>query len=105
MPGTKPSIHEVQGVSQLYKALSEPTRVRILTFLATSELNVSAIVAKAELEQSAVSHQLKILRQADLVTTRKVGKEVFYSLSDQHVIDILSQSFEHIRHKNCESIN
>lgn len=99
MPNKKPSISEIQQVSQLYKVLSEPTRVRILTFLAKEELNVSAIVEKIGLEQSAVSHQLKMLREANLVSTRKEGKGVFYSLSDQHVIDILSQSFEHIRHE------
>ncbi|MGX7059372.1 ArsR/SmtB family transcription factor [Vagococcus humatus] len=87
-------------VSHLYKALSDPTRLRILTLLeAHEELNVGKIVDKIGLEQSAVSHQLKILRDNHLVKTRKVGKVVYYSLDDAHVVDILSETFEHIYHQ------
>lgn len=89
----------IEKVSQLYKALSDPTRIRILTLLSQSELNVSAIVERIGLEQSAVSHQLKLLRLNHLVKARKEGKTVFYSLDDQHVVDILGQSFKHITHQ------
>lgn len=92
------TLKDIEKVSQLYKVLSDPTRLRILNFLVEAEFNVTTIVEKLGLEQSAVSHQLKILRNADLVKTRKVGKVVYYSLSDQHVLDILGQSFEHIKH-------
>ncbi|QIL46902.1 winged helix-turn-helix transcriptional regulator [Vagococcus coleopterorum] len=88
----------IAKVSQFYKALSEPTRLRILTILSESEKNVSSIVAEIGLEQSAVSHQLKILRDANLVKTRREGKGIFYSLSDDHVVDILGQSFTHVKH-------
>lgn len=97
-----PTKNEISKISRLYKALSDPTRLRILSYLSKSEYNVSAIVAEIGLEQSAVSHQLKILREANLVTTRKEGKGVYYSLADEHVVDILSQSFEHVRHKDCQ---
>ncbi|MGO2101032.1 ArsR/SmtB family transcription factor [Vagococcus salmoninarum] len=89
----------IEKVSQLYKALSDPTRIKILTLLSQSELNVSAIVERIGLEQSAVSHQLKLLRLNHLVKARKEGKTVFYSLDDQHVVDILRQSFKHITHQ------
>ncbi|WP_314059998.1 metalloregulator ArsR/SmtB family transcription factor [uncultured Vagococcus sp.] len=88
----------IEKVSQLYKALSDPTRIKILTLLSHSEQNVSAIVEKIGLEQSAVSHQLKLLRLNHLVKSRKEGKSVYYSLDDQHVVDILGQSFKHITH-------
>lgn len=88
----------IEKVSQLYKALSDPTRIKILTLLSHSEQNVGAIVEKIGIEQSAVSHQLKLLRLNHLVKSRKEGKSVYYSLDDQHVVDILGQSFQHITH-------
>lgn len=91
---------DIEKVSQLYKALSDPTRLRILVFLSQGEYNVSSIVKELGLEQSAVSHQLKILRTANLVSTRKEGKGVHYSVADQHVLDILGQSFNHVKHIN-----
>lgn len=93
-----PTPETIEKVSQLYKALSDPTRIKILTELSKSELNVSAIVEKVGLEQSAISHQLKLLRLNHLVKSRKEGKTVFYSLDDQHVVDILGQTFKHVTH-------
>lgn len=84
--------------SQLYKALSDNTRIKILTLLSQGERNVSGIVESLGLEQSNISHQLKLLRHANLVKTRKDGKVVYYSLDDQHVLDILGQTFKHVKH-------
>ena len=89
----------IQEVSQIFKALSDPTRLKILVALSQSELNVGAIVEKIGLEQSAVSHQLKLLRLNHLVKFRKEGKTVFYSVDDEHVVDILDQTIKHIKHK------
>ena len=90
---------EIQKVSQLYKVLSDPTRLRILSLLKSKELNVSMIGEQLNMEQSAVSHQLKLLRENNVVKPRREGKTIFYSLHDHHVIDLLNQTFEHIKHQ------
>lgn len=92
-------IDEILKVSQLYKVLSDPTRLRILILLKTNELNVSSISEQVDMEQSAVSHQLKLLRENHVVKSRREGKTIFYSLDDHHVIDLLNQTFEHIKHQ------
>lgn len=90
---------EIQKVSQLYKVLSDPTRLRILLLLKQGELNVTAIAEQLAMEQSAVSHQLKLLRDAHVVKSRREGKIIYYTLDDHHVIDILNQTFKHIEHQ------
>lgn len=92
-------IDEIQKVSQLYKVLSDPTRLRILILLKSSELNVGSISEQLDMEQSAVSHQLKLLRENHVVKSRREGKTIFYSLDDHHVIDLLNLTFEHIKHQ------
>ncbi|MGX7014375.1 ArsR/SmtB family transcription factor [Vagococcus silagei] len=89
---------ELKEVSQFYKALSDPTRLKILINLMEEELNVSTLVERLNMEQSAVSHQLKLLRTNRLVKTRREGKGVYYSLDDQHVSDILKQTITHMTH-------
>ncbi|MGO2083188.1 ArsR/SmtB family transcription factor [Vagococcus sp.] len=90
---------ELNKVSQFYKKLSDPTRLRILILLMEEkELNVSSLVKRLNMEQSAVSHQLKLLRSARLVKTRREGKGIFYSIDDQHVIDILEETLDHLTH-------
>lgn len=88
----------VTDVSKLFKAIGDPTRLKILIALTHSELNVSAISEKLKLEQSAVSHQLKVLRNNHVVGYRKEGKTVYYFLDDQHVLDILVKTFKHVEH-------
>jgi len=90
---------EIQKVSQLYKVLSDPTRLRILLLLKQGEYNVTAISEQLAMEQSAVSHQLKLLRDAHVVKSRREGKTIYYTLDDHHVIDILNQTFKHIEHQ------
>ncbi|MBL1227443.1 helix-turn-helix transcriptional regulator [Enterococcus sp. BWR-S5] len=89
---------DIQKVSQLYKVLSDPTRLRILLILKKGELNVTALAEQLSMEQSAVSHQLKLLRQNRVVKSKREGKTIYYSLDDDHVIDILTQTFNHINH-------
>ncbi len=92
-------MEEIKQVSQLYKVLSDPTRLRILLLLKEDEHNVTAISEQLGMEQSAVSHQLKLLRDSRVVKARREGKTIFYTLDDHHVIDILNQTFEHIEHR------
>lgn len=89
---------EIQAVSQLFKVLSDPTRLRILLYLKQGERNVSSISENLAMEQSAVSHQLKLLRDNRLVKARQDGKAMLYSLDDHHVLDILDQTFRHVSH-------
>lgn len=89
---------EIQAVSQLFKVLSDPTRLRILLYLKQGERNVSSISENLAMEQSAVSHQLKLLRDNRLVKARRDGKAMLYSLDDHHVLDILDQTFRHVSH-------
>ncbi|WP_434117708.1 metalloregulator ArsR/SmtB family transcription factor [Enterococcus faecalis] len=92
-------MEEIKQVSQLYKVLSDPTRLRILLLLNECAHNVTAISEQLGMEQSAVSHQLKLLRDSWIAWARREGKNTSYSLDDHHVIDILNQTFEHIEHR------
>jgi len=85
-------------VAELFRTLSDPGRVRILAALLEGELNISAIVQAVGLSQSAVSHQMRSLRQMRIVRARKVGRQVFYCLDDEHVADLFRQGLEHTRH-------
>lgn len=90
---------KIDKVSQLFKVLADPTRLKILISLQDGERNVTSIGEAVEMEQSAVSHQLKLLRDARVVKSRREGKAILYSLDDAHVTDILQQTFEHIQHR------
>jgi ArsR family transcriptional regulator len=86
-------------VAELFRTLSDPSRVRIIASLLDGELNISAIVEAVGLSQSAVSHQMRSLRQMRIVRARKEGRQVFYCLDDEHIIDLFRQGMEHIRHE------
>lgn len=79
-----------------FKVFGDPTRIKILYSLFESELCVCAIAELLEMEQSAISHQLRVLKEARLVTARREGKTVFYSLADDHVNLIIAQGYNHI---------
>lgn len=83
-------------LSEFFKVYSDETRVKIINLLDQREICVHEIAAILDMSQSAISHQLKILRQYQLVKPRKEGKHVFYSLSDNHVIQIFENGLEHI---------
>jgi len=84
------------AMAESFKAFADPTRLRILTLLFTSERSVSYLADHLSVSQSAVSHQLRLLRTLDIVRYRKEGREVFYDLADDHVRDILIRTLEHI---------
>jgi len=92
-----PQAEEMQRVGELFKVLGDGTRIRILFVLLASEMCVCDLSETLQMTVSAVSHQLRILRQAHLVRYRKVGKTVFYALADQHVKTLLSQGIDHVR--------
>ena len=83
-------------LAELYKVFGDSTRIKILYSLFESELCVCDIAQLLEMSVSAISHQLRILKQAQLVRFRREGKTVFYSLADDHVRTILGQGMDHI---------
>ncbi len=88
-------------LADFFKVLGDKTRVRILLALSFSEMRVVDIAVLLGMTQSSISHQLRILRQARLVRTRKAGKSSFYSLDDEHVEHIVAEGFQHLRHGNA----
>lgn len=94
---TTPSTDELADLADFFKIFGDVTRMKILFALFVSELCVCDISVLIDASQSAVSHQLKTLRQAKLVKFRREGKTVFYSLKDDHVRLILSMGMEHIK--------
>jgi DNA-binding transcriptional ArsR family regulator len=86
-------------LAELFKALSDPTRVRMLSALAAGELCVCDIAAALDMTQSAISHQLRVLRQLRLVRRRRDGQMAFYTLDDEHVSDLFRQGLEHVLHR------
>ena len=89
-------------VSDFFKILGDSTRLRILWVLDRSEMCVCDIANILNMTKSSISHQLKILKEDRLVKNRKVGKEVYYSLIDEHVKMVLEIAIEHIIHKEGE---
>ncbi|MEG2053928.1 MAG: metalloregulator ArsR/SmtB family transcription factor, partial [Oscillospiraceae bacterium] len=90
-----PTDDRLLEVAELYKVFADATRVKMLFLLNVSELCVCDIAAALEMTQSAISHQLRILKSASLVKSVRRGKAIFYSLSDDHVATILAQGIEH----------
>lgn len=86
----------VETMAESFKALGDPTRLRILALLFNGERTVGDLADHLAVSQSAVSHQLRLLRSLDIVRHRKDGREVYYTLADDHVRDIFSRTLEHI---------
>lgn len=92
----------IQKIANTFKVFGDKTRVRILLLLQDGELCVDEIVVKTNMEQSAISHQLRILKEAHLIKSRKVSRFSYYSLDDDHVSTILKMGMEHIVEEcNC----
>ena len=87
----------LQDLAGFFKIFGHPTRVRILQALLISEMCVCDISYALEMSQSAVSHQLKMLKDANLVKSRKSGKSVYYSLSDNHISGIMNEGLTHVQ--------
>lgn len=95
--GGMPDLEELMTLSDLFKVFGDTTRIRILYLLFESELCVCDISTLLGMNQSAISHQLRVLKQAKLVKARREGKTVFYSLADGHVRTIIGNGMEHVR--------
>lgn len=94
-----PKEDHLSNVAELFKVFGDSTRTKILAALFNHELCVCDICKVVDMTKSAVSHQLKVLRDFNLVKYRKQGKEVFYSLADEHVFMIYEKALEHILEK------
>ncbi len=92
-----PAEEELYDLAELFKVFGDSTRIRILYALFEEEICVCDLAAALSMTQSAVSHQLRILKQAKLVRFRREGKSVLYSLADAHVKTMIAQGVEHIR--------
>lgn len=91
-----PQEEELYDLAELFKVFGDSTRIRILFVLFEAEVCVCDLAELLHMTQSAVSHQLKILKQNKLVKSRREGKSIFYSLADSHVRTIIDQGLEHI---------
>ena len=94
--GALMSADAVRNVADTFRILGDPTRVRILDALSGGELCVCDIASLAAISESAVSHQLRLLRTMRLVRSRRAGRLVFYALDDQHIIELLRQAHTHV---------
>lgn len=92
-----PNDEEIYDLSELFKVLGDQTRTKILTVLEIHELCVNDIASALNMTKSAVSHQLRILRQSRLIKSRRDGKEIIYSLDDNHVSQLFECALIHIK--------
>ena len=92
-----PQEEELRDLADFFKVFGDTTRIRILYTLFQSEMCVCDLAQPLDMTQSAISHQLRVLKQMKLVANRREGKTVFYSLADSHIKTIMNQGMEHIR--------
>ena len=92
----QPDVERLYDLAELFKVFGDTTRIRILYALFEAELCVCDIAEILDLTQSAISHQLRVLKQARLVKNRREGKQIYYFLADDHVRTIIGQGMEHI---------
>jgi DNA-binding transcriptional ArsR family regulator len=89
--------HSIAGLTEIFRVLGDPTRVRILDALSRAELCVGDLAAQLGLTESAVSHQLRLLRNTRIVRTRRDGRMIFYTLDDRHVLALFRQGLRHVQ--------
>jgi DNA-binding transcriptional ArsR family regulator len=90
---------EVDAMSEIFAMFGDSTRLKIMNALFGHELCVSDLAALLEMSTSAISHQLANLKKTKLVTTRKIGKNVYYSMADEHIMNIYRMALEHVRER------
>ena len=98
----KDHLHEekdINSLTKIFKALSDPTRARIIYILSQSPLCVCDISTILDMTQSSISHHLRVLRDTKLVKFKREGKLVIYSLDDDHVLKLFEQGLDHVKHK------
>ncbi len=84
--------------AELFRALGDASRVRIISVLAEGEANVGALAEAVGISESAISHHMRGLRQMRLVRARKEGRQVFYTLDDDHILDLFARGLDHVLH-------
>jgi len=89
----------IRKLAQIFQVLSDETRLRIIRTLEKRELCVSDIVKRTGFSQPAVSHQLRTLRQMDLVRPRRMGKNIYYRIADEHVFSVIKDGLDHVMEK------
>ncbi|CAM4116982.1 ArsR/SmtB family transcription factor [Listeria booriae] len=87
------------GVTQIFKALADPTRVQILNLVQDQEYSVNDIARTLGFNQTTVSHQLRFLKNLRLVKSRREGTTIYYTQDDNHVLELLSQAIRHVEHQ------
>jgi DNA-binding transcriptional ArsR family regulator len=87
----------VDGLTEIFRVLADPTRVRILDALSRSELCVGDLAQSLDVSESAVSHQLRLLRNTRIVRARREGRMIFYALDDRHVLALFRQCLRHVQ--------
>lgn len=92
----------LDDANKIFKLLGNPVRLQILYILSQEKLNVGSIAEILELEQSATSHQLSLLKEAQLVTSERDGKSIYYQLDDNHVSHIIEDTLKHVEHSRKE---
>lgn len=92
------SDEETQRLADTFKAMGDPTRIKLIQALSIEELCVCDLAALLNMTQSAISHQLRVLRNMRLVKYRREGKIVYYSLDDSHIVNLFTQGLDHVRH-------
>jgi DNA-binding transcriptional ArsR family regulator len=90
-------VDQAQQMAEFFTALSDPSRLRIMSALANRELCVCDLAAAVKVSESAVSHQLRILRSQRLVNYRREGRNVYYSLADRHIISLYHEISQHLK--------
>src|SRR5512135_594500 len=89
--------HAASDVAELFRALSDTSRIKLMATLIGGETNVGALAEAAGISESAVSHHMRSLRQLRMVRARKDGRQVFYSLEDKHILDLFLRGVAHIQ--------
>jgi DNA-binding transcriptional ArsR family regulator len=102
---TKKMLEEIKifnDVSNFFKIIGDNTRIKILFSLDNNEMCVCDIANTLEMSKSSISHQLSILKENGIIKSRRSGKEVYYTLDDEHVSEVFEVALEHIKHKKGE---
>jgi DNA-binding transcriptional ArsR family regulator len=89
--------HLAAHIAELFRTFSDTSRVRILSALVSSEMNISALAETIGISESAISHHMRGLRQMQIVQSRREGKEVYYKIEDEHIIELFQQGVNHVK--------
>ena len=95
---------DLADLADLFKVFGDATRISIMFALLKQELSVGDIAERLEMNASAISHQLRVLKQAKLIKSRREGKNIIYSLADEHVVTIIKQGVDHILEQNIREV-